>query len=366
MVAGVATYFWTNPTASVVNDMDDDRVQSITRHNTSAVPEIVVQQEAIKQWVSGDRPMPNELTDEEKVFFNNPPYSLQNSAPPSPLGINDDGSLMIDERIKFLFEYYLTAIGEETVEELIQRIKYDLYAQLYATSPTAYQRGIELLEGYILYRNHVGEIKNEFAQRYHDATEYSLERALELKQTLWHSRSQFMDKETSTAFFQQEDEYDLYMISKAQIMANAEYSPAEREAALVELNQTTPLWVEEQNEQEKRISTLRSNEQHQRDLGATDDDIQAMRSQKFGKEAAEMLRALDERRAQWKTKVARYRQEATEILSRTASPEEADQLLNDLRQQHFSEQEQIRIRSLDKIELYPTMANDYALEAAAE
>ena len=76
-----------------------------------------------------------------------------------------------------------------------------------------------------------------------------------------------------------------------------------------------------------------------------------MRVDSYGEQAAENLSVLDEQRAQWSDRVTQYRMESESILLGTGYTQyEKDMLLSDIRQQHFSGSELVRISALDKIE----------------
>jgi lipase chaperone LimK len=280
------------------------------------------------------------------IFYASMPQSLSDSPLPSALDTNEHGELIINMKVKRLFEFYLSAMGEETLAECILRIRHALAQQL----PEAeLAKGLEILEGFLQYQNHIGEIKNNFSARYDDQI-YDLERIKEMKQTVRESRSLFLSQETSLAFYQQEDEYDDYMIKKVAIRANRELTAEQKQIEYERLNQESPAWISQQEQQASLINTVKTQEKSLRESGADESAIHELRVANYGEQAAQNLAALDQKRAQWAARVSQYRLESESILlNANYTQVEKNQLLQDIRQQHFSGSELIRISALDKI-----------------
>ena len=125
------------------------------------------------------------------------PTSLRNTPMPEHLDINDDGSLIINKKILHLFEFYLSAMGEESIEVIITRIKSSLREQLTAQ---ALDEALHILEGYLQYRNEITAIKQEYNQAI-GANDYSLEHVINARDELIEARWRFLSKDVITAFF---------------------------------------------------------------------------------------------------------------------------------------------------------------------
>ncbi|MGR6870737.1 lipase secretion chaperone [Pseudomonas sp. HK3] len=288
-----------------------------------------------------------ELSAEQAAIFHaSLPQSLADSPPPSPLDTNTQGELIINTKVKRLFEFYLSAMGEDTLAECIVRIRHALTQQL---SGNALTTGMQLLEGFLQYQNHIGEIKNDFSSRYDDQT-YSLEKVKEMKQNVRESRSLFFSQEASLAFYKQEDEYDDYMIKKVAIRSNHDLTAEQKQTEYELLNSASPSWISQQEQQASLVNNVKAQEKALREKGADDAAINQLRVDNYGEQAAQNLAALDQNRAQWASRVTQYRVESEQILSSSNyTQEEKTQLLQDIRQQHFSGSELVRISALDKI-----------------
>ncbi len=290
----------------------------------------------------------SELTPEQAAIFHSSlPQSLSDSPLPSRLDINEQGKLIINMKVKRLFEFYLSAMGEDTLAECILRIRHDLSQQLQAD---ALNSALNLLEGFLQYQNHMGDIKNDFLARYQDQS-YKLERVTEMKQSVRQSRSLFFSDQANSAFFKQEDEYDDYMLKKMAIKSDRSLTTDQKRAQFQLLDSDSPQWISQQEHQASLVSRIQEKEQALRESGGDEMAIRQLRVDNYGEQAAQNLAVLDQQRAQWSQRVDQYRLDSQQILVGSSyTQEEKNQLLHDIRQQHFSGSELVRISALDKIE----------------
>ncbi len=288
------------------------------------------------------------LTPEQAAIFHSSlPQSLSSSPLPSRLDINEQGQLVINMKVKRLFEFYLSAMGEESLAECILRIRHDLSQQLEAG---ALDSALNLLEGFLQYQNHIGDIKNDFLARYQDQA-YELERVSEMKQSVRQSRSLFFSEHANNAFYKQEDEYDHYMLKKVAIKSDRTLTAEQKRAQYQLLDSDSPQWISQQEQQANLVSRVQEKEQALRQSGGDELAIRQLRVDNYGEQAAQNLAVLDQQRALWSQRVDQYRLESLQILASTAfTQQEKNQLLDDIRQQHFSGNELVRISALDKID----------------
>jgi len=87
-----------------------------------------------------------------------------------------------------------------------------------------------------------------------------------------------------------------------------------------------------------------------REAGASEQEIHELRIRNFGEDAADRMRALDERRAAWDERLARYRAEREATAAAFEDPDRRDREIEALRRAHFGPDEIARVRILDRIE----------------
>jgi lipase chaperone LimK len=345
-IIGVATIFaiwWFTCSRPSVTTEQQVHLDELSSNTSSAVaPQKTVDAAVITAAVKDDEAG----TQFPDIFYEIPPASLAESPTPAALQMTESGGLIINLRIRELFEYYLTASGEEPLENIIARIKHAMAAQL---DSAAYAEAEALLEGYLQFRNNAGVIINRYNEEVTADTD-KLALLFEMKQAVRQSRSDYLPSDAIDSFFAEEDAYDAYMHGKASILGNTALSEAEKEQELQLLELDTPQSVIASDKASRQISNLRQQEKRLRDEGAGDDAINALRERELGAESAERLARLDEKRRDWDNRMDNYRKELRIV--ETADeypPEEKARLIEQLRAQHFSEQESIRVRALDNI-----------------
>lgn len=339
----VAAYLWmTNkPLPPVVSTAADEASTDMAYDAVVGRREITESVETIATLVRG-----SELSEEvPDIFFQSLPGSLINTPKAAALGIDDNGDLIIDQRVRRLFEFYLMAMGEESLQHIVLRIQHDLNEQL---DEPAYSQANELLAAYLQYRNHIGVINNQYAEQV-GVSGASLSQLRDIKLAVRESRSEFLSNDVSMAFFSAEDEYDDYMMGRAIILTDKNLTADEKsqQLELHDLQSSRELVRSQQGS--SQLSDVRAEVNRLRDDGATDNDVYAYREQLLGAEVAGRLAVLDGERQQWQTRVDDYRAELVTVESAQEYPvAERERMIEVLRAQHFDAQEILRIRVLDK------------------
>jgi len=268
--------------------------------------------------------------------------------PPSLRGTEVDGALVVDASGRFvptpdaidLFDYFLAAEGEESPEQLHARIVAAIRARLDGEAAADAEA---LLADYLDYRAQAAALFEG------DADAVALERRLQQVREL--QRGVF-GADVAAALFGAEEERWFVELERQRILADEGLDPAERDRRLARLDADVPEELRHVREAALAPSSLRAEEERLRAAGAGAAEIEALRTQRFGADAAERLSVLDAERAAWQERVTAYRAERDERLA-NAPPAERDALLGEIRARHFDTAEQLRIRSLDRIEAPP-------------
>ncbi|MFT5807129.1 MAG: lipase chaperone LimK [Moritella dasanensis] len=324
-----------------------------------AAPKIVTQQasyplapEAINALVNrGDNVLAENIEQQAVPLLL--PSSLLGSPLPLKLDVNEFGELVINKKIQHLFDFYLSAMGEESVDIIVTRIQHSFKLQL--TEP-ALTQGMDILSGYLQYLNEVTAIKQQFEQSIdgENSGEYALDNVIQVRKMVLDARASYLDDDVIVAFFGQADEYEAYMLSLATINKNVSFNSAEKQAAKAVLDTTAPIWLLTQQHNANQLNQYRQQYQTLQAQGASQAELQDFTQQSFSPEVADRLATLDERRQQWQVKLAEYRKELTVITHNAAddnSDSEQQQLeIAQLREAYFSPQEIKRVSALDSID----------------
>ncbi len=274
------------------------------------------------------------------------PASLRDVPPPDSLDVDENGDLIINAKIRHMFDHYLTAIGEEDIETILERIRLNLDKQL---DEPALSSALNILQGYVDYRGSIDQILQ--ASGAHAVNNFDPKNIASLKQQIRISRSQFFSEDVIKSFFEKEDQYDDYMLAKSTIANNNSLDIEEKMMALKAIQKNTPAWLVEQETKANRIGDYKQQEQALRDSGAEDWEIKDFRRRELGDQAAANLEKLDLQRKEWNNRLTAYQDEIKEAMAQyedTAS-NEAVARRDQIRAKHFKDNELRRVKSLDQI-----------------
>lgn len=276
--------------------------------------------------------------------------------PASLRGTEVDGGLVVDARGRFtptpdaiaLFDYFLSATGEEPLATIRARIVAEIRRRL---APAAARDAEALLDQYLAYRDAARELFES------GAGELPLARRI---QRIRELRRGIFGAEVARVLFGEEEARWFVEVERRRVASDPDLTPEERTDRLAALDEELPADVRETRRATLAALRLRRDEARLREQGAGPAEIQALREERFGPEAAARLAALDAQRAAWAARLARYREARDELLAEEAeapAPERAARL-EALRAEHFQGPELLRVRALDRAERGSQPAED--------
>ena len=289
--------------------------------------------------------MEKEIARQESIL-SSLPSSLKDVPPPDDLDVDENGNLVINDKIRHLFDHHLTAIGEEDIERILERIRLILDRQL---EEPAHGEALKILQGYVDYRGSIDQIMQSAGS--HTSMNFDPKNITSLKQQVRVSRSNFFSDDVIKAFFEKEDQYDDYMLAKATIANDEVLSKEEKLEAIKALQKNTPAWLTQQESKANSIGNFRQKEQVLRDSGAEDWEIKDFRRRELGDQAAANLEKLDQQREDWNNRLSAYRDEVKDVMVQYDDPNSPEALAkrNQIREDHFKDNELRRVKSLDDI-----------------
>ena len=274
------------------------------------------------------------------------PASLQHSNLPLLLDMYDDGSLVINIKILHLFDFYLSALGEEQLEQVVTRIKQSLNQQL---KPTALTQSLAILSGYLAYLNDITKLKKQVNQQ--DTGEYRLDSVINAHHQINDLRELHLSNEVIAAFFAKSDAYESYMLEQASISQRIELNPEQKQRAQQLLNQRVPSWIIEQQQRANHLNKYRVQYQQLLSNGADEQQLQQLALDEFSEESALRLQQLAQDRSQWQQRLSQYRGQLDIIISMALGSSESVIEIELLRAQYFNLLEIKRVKALDSIYL---------------
>jgi lipase chaperone LimK len=272
------------------------------------------------------------------------PASLAGSEPGGALVRDADGRFVPTRDALDLFDYFLSASGEEPDAAIRRRIEAEIAARLADPAPA-----LELLDRYLAYRD---EVRAFFEDE--NAGALPLERRLQRIREL--RRAHFGGALAETLFGEEEERWRVD-VERLRVLHDPTLGEEARAARLAALEAELPDSVRESRAAASAALDLRRDEARLRAQGASAAELDALREARFGPEAAARLAALDRSRAEWDARVAAYRAERDRLAARGPDdPAARAGALAALRDAHFTGAERLRIEALERIEAEATAA----------
>lgn len=267
------------------------------------------------------------------------PRSLQGTEIAGGLGADADGHLILGRGILELFDYFLSAVGEEPLSVIRARIVAEIDKRL---PPTAAREAIALLDKYFEYRERARLLYAE--DRFSD----DLSTRLEQLRTL---RREVFGEDIAEVLFGEEEARDYVALAQREVMRDQSLSEEERWRKWEELERQLPEPVRKAREETMKPVRFFREQEKLREAGASPSEIRALRERYWGPEAADRLEALDREEAEWRRRVDDYRAARTAIENDASlRPEEKVHKIEELVAARFTARERIRVDALDRIE----------------
>lgn len=271
-----------------------------------------------------------------------PPASLRESEVDGDLAVGPDGRFAPTRSALVLFDYFLSATGEEPLALLRARIEAETARRL---PPAAARDAMAFLDRYLVYR----EDAQRVAEDERVAASADLERRL---QWLRELRRRHFGPELAATLFGDDERAMEAALERRRVLGDETLSADEKQRRLAALEASLPESVRSSRAAATLPARLTEQEQALRESGGSDGDVRALREKVVGPEAADRLAELDERRAAWAARLDAYRAARDRVASNaTLDPAAREAALENLRARLFDARERLRVRTIDEIEI---------------
>lgn len=239
--------------------------------------------------------------------------------------------------LKRLFDYYLSAVGEQTIESITREIAGDLERRLSADQLPAAKR---LLALYLQFKLALVDMEKKPELAGTDVK--AIRQRLLAMQDL---RSQFFSAEETQGMFGFEDDYDQDAVARLEVSQDPALSAKQKAQRLAALDASQSAVLREEREAPRVVLKVEEMAQTLRAQGASEDEIYRMRSKEFNPEAAARLADVDREESAWKSRIASYLNERSKLLQAQleAPPAQREAALAQLQQSQFSPDERRRL-----------------------
>ncbi|WP_367108425.1 lipase secretion chaperone [uncultured Psychrobacter sp.] len=278
----------------------------------------------------------------------NLPHSLQGTDVDGEIVIDENQQLIVTEGLKRLFDYFLSALGEEDEATIFARV--ESYIRSFVPEPAASQAMV-IFNNYIAYLKAIPKIEKHYGNLQLQATqngELDLNMVAQQKQDVARLRQQYFDKNTIAAFFSVEDEYDNYSIEMVRINQNDQLSKAQKQVARQDYISRMPdNATKAAIQQQANLNELMSRTEQMKNEGATPEQLYNMRRELVGAPAAARLAQLDEEDANFDQRFKQYQAQKQIIVNQNndnaATNDQTSAQIRQLEQQLFSDTERKRL-----------------------
>lgn len=267
------------------------------------------------------------------------PASLEGTSLPGGWAKTDsNGSLVPTPQLRQLFEYYLAALGEETLPQLVARIEQAL-ARL---EEPARSEAMTTLGNYLDYKLALGDLE----VTYGNATSLDANEMQQRMAEIRALRRTWMDAQTADAFFASDEAVDQFQIEQLRIRTDGSLSDGEREQALERAEQALPAPIREARRETRKFTD------YQKARSQFADDPEALRTwreERFGDEAARQLEKVEAEQRAWDNKWQSYSSALRELDDLGLAGPEREAAVDSLRDEYFEGAEKLRAEALDSI-----------------
>lgn len=279
-----------------------------------------------------------------KSGVENMPKSLRDTEVDGALEVDAAGNLIVSIGVRHVFDYFLSAIGEEDLTTIISRIRAYIRSKL-AAHPAASAQAEKILDGYLSYREALGHI----AQVGGNPAE-NIAAIRQQKEQIASLRTQYLARDVIDAFFGDEDAYDRYTLARIEVMQDKSLNATDKARKVAELLNTLPPALKESVETLNKYQELTTFTDEWKARNGKPEELRAIREQIVGPEATDRLEALDKERAEWDGRMNDFFAQRDAIMKNQAlSEQDRQKQVNDLKQKNFNDQERVRVDALTTI-----------------
>ena len=272
------------------------------------------------------------------------PRSLQDTDVDGEIIIDDNKQLVATEGLRRLFDYFLSAIGEEDEATIIARV--EAYITHRTPEPAA-SSAIEIFRQYITYLKEIGSLEESYGNLQMQATqsgELDLNLITQRSQDVNRIRQKLFDENTIQAFFGGEDAYEDYSVAMVGIEQDTSLNEAQKKARREDYISRLPDGDIKQNfQQQANFGELTQRTEEMKAKVASAEELFAMRRELVGEAAASRLAEVDTKEADFDNRFNQYQAKRQALIKNAGSEANAQAQINQLESNQFSESERKRL-----------------------
>ncbi|MEL0167157.1 MAG: lipase secretion chaperone [Pseudomonadaceae bacterium] len=264
--------------------------------------------------------------------------SLRGTEVDGRLQSNADGSLLISDQLRHLFDYYLSTAGEQSHAQITAQVQALITASL---QEPARGQALDLFQRYLDYQQQLVQLEQDFP------VAADLDALWARQDAVQRLRAELFSAEEHHAFFAGEELYNRFTLERLSILRNPDLSDADKAYEVEALRERLP------DEMQALLvpqihQDLRQQTRALRDQGASEVQVRELRLSLVGPEATARLEALDQQRSAWQQRLSAFNREREAILNQPGlADSDRASALQALLEERFDSSEQLRISALE-------------------
>ncbi len=256
-----------------------------------------------------------------------------------------NGNLIVDIGFRDLFDYFFSALGEKTPEQIAANMAQYIDSTL---SPKAAEQARALLKSFMAYNRDLAEYGAMDNTDVYDLHGRALVDHLQAYHTyLAAARERHFGPEYSEVFFQNEEKYQAYNIARLELSL-ADLPKEEKQRRIGDLRSRLPERQQEIIRDHERVNEFMSKEKAWQEEGVSRDELYDRRLADYGYDAAERMAALDERNRVWESRLHDFFEEVDQIHATDWPEADKKELVEEIKASSFSERERLRVAVIER------------------
>ena len=258
------------------------------------------------------------------------------------------GNLIIEIGIRDLFDYFFSALGEKSPEQIVRNLEQYIGSRL---SPKAAAEARALLQRFVAYNHAVAELAVDDQTDMENLQGQALLNHLRAYQdSLADARLRHFGEEINYAFFSGEQQYQEFNIARL-ALGLSDLSDTEKQQQLKKLRSRLPESQQAIIQEHERMNEFKESEKNWQMAGLSGEELHNKRTEAYGVDAAKRMSALDEKRQVWQSRLHGYFDEMTKINASDLPESEKQYFIDDLKDNSFSETERLRVEVIETYRL---------------
>lgn len=272
------------------------------------------------------------------------PRSLRGTDIDGEIIIDENRQLVVTEGLRRLFDYFLSAMGEEDEATIIARV--EAYISSHTPEPAA-SSAIQIFRQYVNYLKGLDDLQANYGSLQMQTTQagkLDLNLIAQRRQDVNRLRQQLFDQQTIEAFFGGEDAYEDYSVAMVSIEQDSSLNEAQKKARREDYISRLPDGDIKQNFQKQaNFGELTQRTEEMKAKGASSEELFAMRRGLVGEAAASRLAEVDTKEADFDNRFKQYQAKRQALINSAGNEAGARAQIKQLERSQFTEDERKRL-----------------------